>query len=223
MTNAQVVASPTLEQIEETVEKVEVIWLLVPRSARAMTIHKKVRDDIEKVLRLVHRFLATRSVQLQTAVAAAAASQAAGATTNGADAGAGATTGAEGDEEVAALPFIMRQLRLLSPEQVLQVRILLELRKLSDEGRLEVFQELEVSHHLDCGGELFADEEHVCDEGDDEGDDEDGDGEDDGEDARPDPAAPAESGTVLPVLHAPHAPLVLAPDHEHHERHEKET
>ena len=195
-TNAQVL-SPTLEQVEETIEKMEMIWQLVPRSARAMGVHKKVHDDVEKILRLVHRFLATRSVQLQTAVAAAAASQAAGAAVNGAS---GATSEDDG-EEIAPLPFIMRQLRLLSPEQELQILILLKMRRLSDEGRLEVFQELETSHHLDCGGELFDDEEHVCEQLDDEG------GEDEAADGvLAEPVAPAESGLVLPALVPNHEP-----------------
>lgn len=200
-TPQQPITTPTPEQVAQTAERVEFLWNLVPRSARPL--HRKIKDDVDRSLTHLARFLETRGLQLQAAVALASAAH--GDATSGsvgADNVNGTEEGANGEEEAAPLPIIMRMLRLLSPEQTLQVRILLELRKLSDEGRREVFDELAVSHHLECGGELDPDGgPHECEDldvdDDGDGDDDDGDDGDDGDNAADTRAA---SGPLAPPV-----------------------
>lgn len=206
MTTPQQLIVPTPEQIENTAKRVDYLWeVLVPRSAKPL--HKQVKEDIDEVLRLVHRFLATRGVQVQTAVATAAAQM------PRADAADG-----DGDAEASPLPAIMRMLRTLDPEQVLQVRILLMLHdeRMTDEGRLEIFEELEFSHHLDCGVQVYADEQHDCPlregrEGEDEEDEreedeEDGRAADDDGGPRDDSSRVAPAMLPLEVLNSPPSP-----------------
>lgn len=189
---------PTPEQIENTAKRVEFLWELVPRSAKPL--HQQVKNDVDKVLRLVHRFLATRSTQLQTAVAMAANAQ--DTTTRGSNDGV-VEDDARAAEEAPPLPMIMRMLRLMDPEQILQVRILLMLNdeRMTDEGRLEIFDELELSHHLDCGVQVYADEDHECPLGGEE-DDEEKDDEDTSR-AADDDGSSRTPPAVLPVVSLP--------------------
>lgn len=156
---------PSPEDYAIAIEKLDVIWeKCVPRSARPL--HKDLKQDVTRILERSLRFATSRTTQLTAATAL---------TTGVLDvkiAEAGGDAGELGDMmEESALVVIMRILRTLTPEQVHQVKILLMLRDLSDDGRRELFFELEESHHIECGAEVPPGVEHECLLGDDDSDD----------------------------------------------------
>lgn len=152
---------PLPAEFEVALQKLDVVWGLVPRSARPL--HKQHKEDLDRVFERCVRYAETRATQ----IAAASAIQQGG----GAD-GAPVDLFALPDEPTLA--FVMRVMRTLTPEQFLQVKILMMMRDLSDESRFEVFEEIGDSHHLPCGAETFHNEPHECElEDGDEEDDED--------------------------------------------------
>lgn len=129
---------PSAKQFATAIKSLEVIWDLVPRSARPL--RQKLKDLIDRTLEEALYYTET-----QTKIALASA-----------------PPGVDGEVAVDQSPLmiVMRIMRTLTPEQFLQVRILMMLRELSDEGRREIFDELEESHHLECGAEVYSDEPH---------------------------------------------------------------
>lgn len=148
-------ALPLGADFKAALQNVELLWNLVPRSARPL--HKNLREELVQILGWCARYAESRA-SIETT-----------------DAGDAEGEG-EGSDE-SPLAIVMRMMRSLSPEQFLQVKILMMMRDLSDEGRFEMFEEIGGSHHLACGGEVFPDEVHECDLEDrtDESEDTDGD------------------------------------------------
>lgn len=65
----------------------------------------------------------------------------------------------EDEEDEPSLAIARRVMLSLTPEQRKQVDIMLLLHELSEFGRVEVFDEQEASHCMDCGAEAEADDE----------------------------------------------------------------
>ena len=143
---------PSVDDFALALQKLDAIWNLVPRSARPMPVHKKLKDDLDRILQRCGYYVRSRETQLAAKGAVGAGAVADIATPNG---------GVSDDEP--ALAYVMRMMRTLDAEQWRQVQAMMMLRSLSDEGRFEVFQEIGATHHLECGGELFSDEPHECD------------------------------------------------------------
>ena len=132
---------PSVDDFALALQKLDALWNLVPRSARPIPVHKKLKDDLDRVLQRCAYYVRSRETQLA--------------------AGSGGGGGDIPDDEPALAP-VMRMLRTLDAEQWRQVQAMMMLRSLTDEGRFEVFQEIGATHHLPCGGELFPDEPHEC-------------------------------------------------------------
>lgn len=150
---------PSLADFELAIQKLDVIWELVPRAARPIPVHKKLKDDLDRIFQRCGHYVRSRETQLTAvqALSGMAASQGA----NGESGPTAADLAAIADEPPLAI--IMRIMRTLTPEQWLQVRVLMMTRDLTDDGRLEMFEELGATHHLACGAEIYPDEVHECD------------------------------------------------------------
>ena len=170
---------PGVDDFALALQKLDALWNLVPRSARPMPVHKKLKDDLDRILQRCGYYVRSRETQLTAKNAVGGAG------------GAGVADIAAPNDDEPALAYVMRMMRTLDAEQWRQVQAMMMLRSLSDEGRFEVIQEIGATHHLECGGELFPDEPHDCEidaAAEDDGvPDDDEDVDDDGDDA----AAPA--------------------------------
>lgn len=164
---------PTESQLADALKRLEYIWNLVSASARPIPQHKRVKEDLHKIIARCLNFVQQHGTQL----AALSARQVVE--------GAGVEAEGSGDVlEQSPLSIVMGIMRTLDEEQILQVKVLLMMRELSDGGRVELFEEIQDSHHVACGGELYEDVPHEC-EADDEGD---GDGDEDAAEAVSAPA-----------------------------------
>lgn len=179
---------PSPDEYDAALQTLKFVWeKLVPRSAQPL--HLPAKEGIDRIL--------TRS----RAAAARAARADTGAMVPDVDADASAGNRVPDILDAPKLTILTRIFRTLTPEERHQARILMLLRDLTDEGRRNLFFELEDSHHVDCGAEVFSDEPHECEYGHGDGDEEEsGNGDDvDGEaDGRT--TAPAPSPVPSPVM-----------------------
>ena len=166
---ANPVSIPTAEQCQEALGSVDEIWESVPRGHRA--VRKGAYDSIRRIL--------NRVIRHHEAPVAQAEEDEEG----------------EGFSQFEAAMMIIRE---LDREQCEQIKILIDLRRFSDEGRLEIFDEMDQSHCLDCGAESRDPEDHDCPAASEDA----GVGEEEGEESHPaptprrrePPAAPADEG-----------------------------
>lgn len=134
---------PSAHQMLEMLEDFEQIWQrLVPRSVRPAS--KGLHDRVRRQLLRIQEYVVDRGPQIA----------------------AGGLEGEDSDEP--PLVHIMRIVRTLSPEQWEQVKILMSMRELSDEGRAEMFYEMGETHDIETGEELGFEDEGDDDDDEDE-------------------------------------------------------
>lgn len=134
------VVLPSARQLEETLDDFEQLWQrVVPRSARPTNkgIYERIRRQLTRMLEYAEH----HATQMAASTVRDALAE-------------------EDAPEEMPLVLVMRVVRTLSPEQWEQVKILMQLRELSDEARAELFEELDESHHVDCGMEVDPDDPH---------------------------------------------------------------
>ena len=148
------VTLPNTHQMKEMIEDFEQIWQsLVPRSARPAS--KGLHDRVRRQLVRIQEYVVEH----------------------------GPAGAIDEDSDESPLVQIMRVVRTISPEQWEQVKILMSMRELSDEGRAEMFYEMGETHDIETGAEI--------------GFEEDDDDDDDGDEDEPVPEGP--TGTKRPM------------------------
>lgn len=132
---------PSAAQCDDVIGKLDRIWIdLVPRSARPVR-----KNDYLQVRRVLERLQALVTAEEGASIASG-----------------GEAAPSEGEVDDSPIRGAMRFLWGLTPEEWEAVKVLMQLRSLSDDVRLDVFDEIQIAHCMECGQEVDEDEPHTC-------------------------------------------------------------